>query len=142
MLMRFDPSRELERLTHQVGGASRVATMPMDAYRHGDQVVVHIDLPGVDRDAIELSIEKDVLTIQAERAMTRGEGEDWLVAERPQGSFSRQLFLGQGLEANALEAHYDQGVLTITVPVAEAAKPRKVEITSGGRRSIDSGAGA
>ncbi len=143
MLMRFDPFRELERLTQPVGWSGRVPTMPLDAYRHGDQVVVQIDLPGVDRDAIELSVEKDVLTVQAERAITRGEGEDWLIAERPQGRFSRQLFLGQGLDADALEAHYDHGVLTITVPVAEAAKPRKVQITSGDQqRSLGTGQAA
>ena len=135
MLMRFDPLRELERLTQQVGG-SRPVTMPMDAYRHGDQVVVHFDLPGVDRDSIELSVEKDVLTVRAERAVARGEGEDWLVAERPQGIVSRQLYLGQGLDADSLEAHYDRGVLTVTVGVAEAAKPRRVEITSGDRPAI------
>ena len=141
MLMRFDPFRELERLTQQVGSA-RPLTMPMDAYRHGDQVVVHFDLPGVDRDGIDISVEKDVLTVTAERAVSRGEDEDWLVTERPQGSVSRQLFLGQGLDANSLEAHYDRGVLTITVPVAEAAKPRRVEITSGERPAIDTGAAA
>ena len=142
MLMRFDPFRELERLTQQVRGPSLLPAMPMDAYRRGDQVVVHIDLPGVDQDAIDLSIEKDVLTVQAERAITRGEGEDWLVAERPQGSFSRQLFLGQGLDADALEAHYVHGVLTITVPVAEAAKPRKVQITSGSQQALETGQAA
>ncbi len=142
MLMRFDPFRELDRLTKQVSGPGLLPTMAMDAYRHGDQVVVNFDLPGVDRDAIEVSVEKDVLTVRAERPIARGEGEEWLVAERPRGSFSRQLFLGQGLDADALEAQYDQGVLTVTVPVAEAAKPRRVEISSGGRQAIDTGAAA
>jgi HSP20 family protein len=129
MLMRYDPFRDLERLTQPL--SARVPAMPMDAYRQGGQFVVHFDLPGVDRDSIELSVEKDVLTVNAQRTIARNEGEDWLVAERPQGSFSRQLFLGQGLDTDAIQAHYDQGVLTVTVPVAEAAKPRKVEITSG-----------
>ena len=141
MLMRFDPFRELERLA-ELGDPGRLPTMAMDAYRHGDQVVVNLDLPGVDRDAIELSVEKDVLTVRAERAITPGEGEEWIVAERPRGSFTRQLFLGQGLDADALEAHYDQGVLTITVPVAEAAKPRRVEIASGNGRAVGTGAAA
>jgi HSP20 family protein len=142
MLMRFDPFRELDRLVKQAESPVRLPTMAMDAYRHGDQVVVNIDLPGVDRDAIELRVEKDVLTVRAERAITPGEGEEWIVAERPRGSFTRQLFLGQGLDADALEAHYDQGVLTITVPVAEAAKPRRVEINSGSGRAIGTGAAA
>jgi HSP20 family protein len=141
MLMRLDPFRELERLSQQVGG-SRPLTMAMDAYRHGDQVVVQFDLPGVDRDSIELSVEKDVVTVRAERAVARGEGEDWLVTERPQGSVSRQLFLGQGLDADSLEAHYDRGVLTVTIAVAEAPKPRRVEITTGDRPAIDTGTAA
>ena len=141
MLMRFDPFRELERLTQQKGG-SRQLTMPMDAYRHGDQVIVQFDLPGVDRDSIELSVEKDVLTVRAERAVARAEGEEWLVAERPQGIVSRQLYLGQGLDADSLEAHYDRGVLTVTVAVAEAAKPHRVEITTGDRPAIGTSAAA
>ena len=141
MLMRFDPFRELDRLGQQLGvpGAS---ALPMDAYRHDDQLVVHLDLPGVDPDSIELTVEKNVLTVRAERVIARGEGDEWLVAERPQGSFSRQLFLGESLDADAMEAHYEQGVLTITIPVAEAAKPRKVEVTSGQRQAIEAGSTA
>ncbi len=137
MLMRFDPFREVERLTQRLGGGGRTPVLPMDAYRHGDQLVAHFDLPGVDPDSIEVTVERNVLTVRAERAIARGEGEEWLVAERPQGSYSRQVFLGEGLDADALEARYDQGVLTLTLPVAEAAKPRKVEVTSGHRQSID-----
>ena len=140
MLMRFDPFREVERLTQQLG-VGRLPTLPMDAYRRGDQLVAHFDLPGVDPDSIEVTVEKNVLTVRAERAIDRGEGE-WLVAERPQGSFSRQVFLGEGLDADALEAHYDQGVLTLAVPVAEAAKPRKIEVTSGHHQAIDAGSAA
>ena len=142
MLMRFDPFRDLERLTQQLDTPGRAPAMAMDAYRGGDQLVVHFDLPGVDPDAIEVTVEKNVLTVRAERTIARGEGQEWLVAERPQGSFSRQLFLGESLDADALEAHYDKGVLTITVPVAEAAKPHKIQVTSGSRQAIDTGSTA
>jgi HSP20 family protein len=132
MLIRFDPFRDLDRLTQQMwGDLSEAAVMPMDAYRHGDHFVVHFDLPGVDPASIEVTVEKNVLTVRAERSWKRGEDDQILVNERPQGSFSRQLFLGEGLDTERIEASYDNGVLTLTVPVAEEARPRKVEITSG-----------
>ncbi len=138
MLMRFDPFRELDRLASSLGTAGRPVAMPMDAYRHGDQFVVHLDLPGVDPGSIDLTIEKNTLTVSAERSWQAEEGQDVLVSERPQGRFSRQLFLGESLDPDRIEAHYDQGVLTVTVPVAEQAKPRKVEITSGnGAKAIE-----
>jgi HSP20 family protein len=130
MLMRFDPFRELDRLTQQTWGSTR-SVMPMDAYRNGDQFLVHFDLPGVDPGSIELTVEKNVLTVQAHRKFERNNGEEWLVAERPQGSFSRQIFLGDSLDVDRIAANYDQGVLTLTIPVAEQAKPRKVEVNSG-----------
>ncbi len=133
MLMRYDPFRDFDRLAQQLsGGTGRQPAMPMDAYRHGDRFQVHFDLPGVDPSSIELTVEKNVLTVTAERTWQRGEDVEVLVAERPQGRFSRQLFLGEGLNPDGIEANYDQGVLSLTVPVAEQAKPRKVEITSGG----------
>ena len=132
MLMRFDPFRELDRLTEQTWSGARLPAMPMDAYRRGDHFVVHFDLPGVDPSSIDLTVEKNVLTVSAERHWEPAEGNQVVVAERPQGRFSRQLFLGEGLDADHIEASYDQGVLTVTLPVAEAAKPRKVEITAGG----------
>ena len=131
MLMRFDPFRELDRLAQQTVGSSRPPAMAMDAYRHGDSFVVHFDLPGVDASSIDLTVEKNVLTVTAERRWQPTEGDEVVVAERPQGSFSRQLFLGEGLNPERVEARYDNGVLTITVPVAEQAKPRKVEINAG-----------
>ena len=131
MLMRFEPFREIDRLT-QLWGQGRQAVMPMDAYRQGERFVVHLDVPGVDPSSIELTVEKNVLTVHAERRSARAEDSEWLVNERPQGSFSRQLFLGEGLDTDNIDASYDHGVLTVTVPVAEAAKPRKVEITAGG----------
>jgi len=144
MLMRFDPFRELDRLTQQVWGPTQGRVgMPMDAYRHDDRFIVHFDLPGVDPDSIDLTVERNVLTIQAQRSWQRGEGEEWLAAERPQGTFSRQLFLGEALDVDHLEANYDNGVLTLTIPVAEQAKPRKVEIASGGgRKAIEADSSA
>ena len=137
MLMRFDPFRELDRLTQQTG--ERTPVMPMDAYRSGDQFVIHLDIPGVDPSSIDLTVEDNVLTVSAERSWQSDEGQQIVVTERPYGRFSRQLFLGEGLDADRIEAHSDNGVLTVTVPVAERAKPRKVEIGSGdsGRQAID-----
>ena len=130
MLMRFDPFRELDRLT-QPTWSGRAPAMPMDAYRDGDRFVIHVDLPGVDASSIDLTVEKNVLSISAERRWERSEGLEVVVNERPQGSFNRQLFLGEGLDADGISAAYDHGVLTVTVPVAEQAKPRKVAISSG-----------
>lgn len=131
MLMRFDPFRDLDRLTQQLwntGTGTAPKAMPMDAYRRGDRFVVHFDLPGVDPDQIELTVEKNVLTVGAERRWERQEDDEPVAAERPQGHFTRQLFLGETLDADHIEASYDNGVLTPTIPVAEAAKPRRVEI--------------
>ncbi len=132
MLMRFDPLREFDRLVQQ---NARPPVMPMDAYRHDDRFVVHLDVPGVDPASIDLTVEKNVLSVSAERRWQPGEGDEVLVSERPQGSFSRQLFLGEGLDPDGIEAHYDNGVLSLTVPVAEQAKPRRVEISGGGGKS-------
>ena len=132
MLMRFDPFRELDRLVQQGwNGDQRTGAMPMDAYRRGDSFIVQFDLPGVDSESIELTVEKNVLTVKAERTWTRTEGDEIVVAERPHGSFTRQLFLGESLDPDRIEAHYDAGVLTLTVPVAERAKPRKLSVTAG-----------
>jgi len=136
MLMRTDPFRELDRLTQQVFGNapgtwSRPTAMPMDAYRAGDEFVVHFDLPGVSADSIELDVERNVLTVKAERRpTTAGEDVEMQVAERPLGVFSRQLFLGDTLDSEHIAASYDAGVLTLRIPVAERAKPRKIEISS------------
>jgi HSP20 family protein len=132
MLMRFDPFRELDRVTQQLWSGTRPAVMPMDAYRHGEEFVVNFDIPGVDPDSIDLTVEKNVLTVTAQRSWQPAEGVQVLANERPQGSFSRQLFLGESLDTERISANYNNGVLTLTIPVAEAAKPRKVEIASGG----------
>lgn len=139
MLMRFDPFRELDRLTQRTWENQQPAVMAMDAYRQGDHFRVHLDVPGVDPSSIDLTVEKNVLTVRAERSWQPAEDQEVVVAERPQGSFTRQLFLGDGLDPERIEASYDNGVLTVTVPVAEQAKPRKVEITGGGSapKSID-----
>lgn len=132
MLMRFDPFRELDRLTQPGWVTGRTPTMPMDAYRDGDHFYVHLDLPGVDPDSIDLTVEKNVLTVSAERRWSRDDGAQVVVAERPQGSFTRQLFLGEGLDPDQIDARYEHGVLTIAIPVAEQAKPRKVAVSTGG----------
>jgi HSP20 family protein len=138
MLMRTDSFRELDRFTQQLFGQngtwSRPAVMPMDAYRDGEQYVVHFDLPGLDPSSVDLNVERNVLTVKAERIPSYGEDVELQVAERPRGVFSRQLFLGDTLDADRVEASYDAGVLTLRIPVAEKAKPRKIEI-AGGRRS-------
>ena len=129
MLMRTDPFRELDRFAAQVlGTPARPAAMPIDAYRHGDVFVVELDVPGVDPASIELTVERNVLTIKAERQGTRGAEGELLIGERTHGTFSRQLFLGDTLDADHLTADCRDGVLTIRVPVAERAKPRRVEI--------------
>jgi len=135
MLMRTDPFRELDRLTQQVLGSagtwSRPTAMPMDAYRAGDEFVVAFDLPGVSADAIELDVERNVLTVKAERRPTiTGDNAEMQVAERPLGVFSRQLFLGDTLDTERIQAAYDAGVLTLRIPVLEKAKPRKIAITN------------
>jgi HSP20 family protein len=129
MLMRTDPFRDFDRLAQQVlGTPARPAAMPIDAYRHGDEFVVEFDLPGVDTGSIDLVVEKNVLTVHAQRQRTALDGVELLVSERPQGTFSRQLFLGEGLDTERIDASYADGVLTLRLPVAEKAKPRRVPI--------------
>ncbi|MFJ9146937.1 Hsp20/alpha crystallin family protein [Streptomyces sp. NPDC102270] len=139
MLMRTDPFREFDRLAQQVlGSTARPAAMAMDAYRSGDEFVVHFDLPGVDPETIELDVERNVLNVRAERRIPAPEGAEMIVAERPTGSFTRQLFLGDTLDTERIDASYDAGVLTLRIPVAEQAKPRRIQITGGdsGRKEI------
>jgi HSP20 family protein len=128
MLMRYDPYRYAESW---FGGRSRTPWMPMDAVRHADHVELRFDLPGVAPDTIEVAVERNVLTVQAARHWAPADEDQVLARERPQGTFRRQVVLGDTLDADRLEAHYDQGVLTLRVPVAEQAKPHKVEIQVG-----------
>jgi HSP20 family protein len=133
---------EFDRLTQQaLGTRFRPSAMPMDAYRQGDAFVVHFDLPGVDHSSIDLTVEKNVLAVTAERRWEAGDDVQIVASERPQGTFNRQLFLGEGLDAERVDASYENGVLTVTIPVAEQAKPRKVEVTAGsGARAIETSA--
>jgi HSP20 family protein len=135
MLMRTDPFREFDRLAQQVfGSATRPAAMAMDAYRAGDDFIVHFDIPGVDPETIELDVERNVLNVRAERRSPAPEGAELIAAERPTGAFTRQLFLGETLDTDRIDASYDSGVLTLRIPVAEAAKPRRIEISGGNDR--------
>jgi HSP20 family protein len=142
MLMRTDPFREFDRLTQQaLGTRFRPSAMPMDAYRQGDQFVVNFDLPGVDPASVDLTVEKNVLSVSAERRWDAADDIQVVASERPQGTFNRQLFLGEGLDPEKVEASYENGVLTVTIPVAEQAKPRKVEISAGtGAKTIEASA--
>jgi HSP20 family protein len=131
MLMRTDPFRDFDRLAQQVFGAgttSRPAVMPMDAWREGDTFVIEFDLPGVRPESVDIDVERNVLTLKAERPPRNGDWE-MLAAERPTGLFSRQLVLGDNLDLEQVSASYDSGVLRLQVPVAEKAKPRKIEVT-------------
>ena len=129
MLMRTDPFRDLDRFASQVlGTPGRPVAMPIDAYRHGDVFVVELDVPGIEPSSIDLTVEKNVLTVKADRQRTGGADGDLLIGERTFGSYSRQLFLGDTLDADHLTAECHNGVLTIRVPVAERAKPRRVDI--------------
>lgn len=133
MLMRTDPFRDLDRLTQQVFGTdgtlARPSVMPMDAWRDGDTFQVEFDLPGVEVDSIDLDVERNVVTVKAERP-ARASDAELLAAERPRGVFSRQLILGDNLDTQNISASYDGGVLTLRIPVAEQAKPRKITISS------------
>jgi HSP20 family protein len=132
MLLRTtDPFRDFDRLTQQIlGTTNRPAVMPMDAWREGDRFVIEFDLPGVARDSIDLDVERNVLTVRAERVARNGDWEA-LASERPKGVFSRQLVLGDNLDLDRIEAAYADGVLRLVVPVAERAKPRRIEIGAG-----------
>ncbi len=127
--LRFDPFRDFDRLAAEVLGAARTPSlMPMDCLRTGDQFVVRFDLPGIDSDSLEVSAENQTLTVRAERTRHDPDGSAYLVSERPSGTYSRQLVLGDGLAVDDIKAEYRDGVLTLTIPVAEQAKPRKIEI--------------
>jgi HSP20 family protein len=138
MLMRTDPFRDIDRFTQQVlGTAARPAAMPMDAWREGEEFVVEFDLPGISEDSLELDIERNVVTVRAQRPDVDS-GREMLATERPRGVFSRQLVLGDNLDTDKIAASYDGGVLRLRIPVAERAKPRKIAIGhSNGHKVID-----
>ncbi len=137
MLLRFDPFRELDRLSEELdrmGDRPRTgpAPMPMDAVRRGNHVVAHLDVPGVRPEDVDVTVERNVLTVTATRQRDVGEDDETLVGERRHGTLRRQLLLGETLDPNRVEADVTDGVLTIRIPVAETAKPRKVEVGTGG----------
>jgi HSP20 family protein len=128
-IMHFDPFRDLDRLTQELFGANRaLRAIPMEAYRRGDTFYIHFDLPGVNPGEVEVTAERNVVSVRASRESPRQEGDELVVDERPHGSFSRQIILGENLDAERMQASYDQGVLTLMIPVAEQAKPRRVEV--------------
>ncbi|QYJ04009.1 Hsp20/alpha crystallin family protein [Nocardioides panacisoli] len=138
MLIRTtDPFRDFDRLANQLlGGATgttnRPSVMPMDAWREGEDFVLEFDLPGVSAESIDIDVERNVLTVRAERVAGNGDWER-LASERPHGQFSRQLVLGDNLDLDRIDASYDAGVLRLVVPVAEKAKPRKIEVSGGAK---------
>jgi len=144
MAMFFDPFQELDRLTGALyrRAASGLA-MPVDLYREGDHFVLNADLPGVDPGSVDVSVDGQTLTLRAERTLRGMEGVEWLTRERPDAAFVRQFTLGDGIDANGISAHYTNGVLSVVIPVAEQAKPRKIAVGTGqaasGQRSVEAG---
>lgn len=131
MLVRTDPFRQFDRLAEQVfGTVARPAAMPMDAWRDGHDFVVEFDLPGIEPDSIDLDVERNVLTVRAERKPSTGPEVELVASERPRGVFSRQVILGDTLDPERIEAAYNSGVLRLTIPIAEKAKPRKIAIST------------
>ncbi len=138
-LLRYDPFREIDRMVDQAINQARRPSFPMDAYRHGETVVVHFDLPGVDPNSIDIEFERQALTVTAERSWRPIEGDQLLAAERVHGKFQRQILLGDGLDTERLHATYEHGVLTVTIPVAERAKPRKITVEVPNSTPLDAG---
>jgi HSP20 family protein len=133
-MLRFDPFRDLDRVTEQLlgtadGSARLPRFMPMDLYRTGDHFVLHADLPGVDPGTVDVSVDSGTLTIKAERSSRTEDSVSWLASERPTGTYMRQLTLGEGIDPDGIEATFTHGVLTLTIPVAERAKPRRIEVS-------------
>ena len=134
MLMRFDPIRDLDRVVEELTGASARGprTFPMDAYRRGDEVVLLFDLPGVDPESIDLTVDQHVLRVRAQRELQAEEGVETIASERPRGAFIRRVFLGDTLDTERVSADYHDGVLRLTIPISERAKPRKIEVAANG----------
>jgi HSP20 family protein len=145
MLIRFDPFREVDRFADEVWGKrpQRGSSMPIDLQRSGDEFVALFDLPGVSPESIEITADKHVLTVKAERTSTRIEGTETLLTERRTGTFTRQLRLGVGVDYERVTANYEDGVLRVTIPVAEQAKPHRVQVSvTPAPTAIDSGSDA
>ncbi|MFG2342015.1 Hsp20/alpha crystallin family protein [Streptomyces yangpuensis] len=144
MLMRTDPFREMDRIVQQLSGTSgtwsKPSVMPMDAYREGDVYVIAFDLPGVSPEAIDVDVERNMLTVKAERRpAAKADSVQMELSERPLGVFSRQLMLADTLDTERIEADYDAGVLTLRIPIAERAKPRRISIGGAADRKQISG---
>lgn len=139
LLLQNDSFRDINAWFDQLAGRTGNGQwpMPMDAYKRGDDLWVHIDLPGVAADSLEIDVERNVLTVTAQRNWQRQDGDQVYLAERHRGSFRRQVHLGDGLDAERIEADYHDGVLTLRIPVAEQAKPRKININTSGQRAIE-----
>jgi HSP20 family protein len=136
----YDPFNLVDELrTRALSGGRTPLSFPMDAYRRGDQFLVHLDLPGVNPDSVDVSVENQVLTVTAERRFERHEGDEFLVSERPEGRFSRQLRLGSTIDTDNIAATYADGVLTLTLPVSERAKPRQIQVGRGDSTTIEGG---
>ncbi|GAA2852059.1 heat-shock protein Hsp20 [Actinoplanes cyaneus] len=135
MVLTFDPFREFDRLAGQMmSGSAAGLAMPMDLYRSGEHFVLHCDLAGVDPGSVQIDVDRRVLTIRAERSARTDDDVQWLRRERPTGTFERRITLGDGLDLDKIAATWQDGVLTLTIPVAEAAKPRRIAITTSDRR--------
>jgi HSP20 family protein len=135
MLLRFDPFRDFDRLANEVMNSTRTPQMmPMDCYRSGDVFTLEFDLPGIDVDSLDVTAENNTLTVRAERRPHAPEDAKYLVSERANGAYSRQLVLGEGLSLDEVSADYRDGVLTVTIPVAEQAKPRRIDVARGDTR--------
>jgi HSP20 family protein len=145
MLMRFDPFRDLDRIADELNaGRTAPRTFPMDAYRRGEEIRLLFDLPGVDPQSIDLTVDQNVLTVQAERRPEREEGDEVLAAERPTGTYARRVLLGDTLDTDRIAAEYRNGVLQLTIPISERAKPKKIEVAANGheaRQPVGAGAG-
>lgn len=132
MAMRFDPFHELDRVAGALlNGRQNLRLMPMDLYREGDHYILNADLPGIDPGSVDVDVDGQLLTIRAERTLAEKDGVQWLTRERESGTFVRQLNLGQGLDLDAISAQYQNGVLSVTIPVSEKAKPRRIQIQTG-----------
>ena len=138
MAMNFDPFRDLDRVAGALLETRQgPRLMPMDLYREGDVYILSADMPGIDPGSVDVDVDGQLLTIRAERTLSNHEGVKWLTRERQAGSFLRQLNLGQGIDIEGITASYDNGVLSVTIPVSEKAKPRKVQVTSNGAAQRD-----
>ncbi|GAA1963520.1 Hsp20/alpha crystallin family protein [Microbacterium deminutum] len=132
----YDPFRDLDRLASTLFDARRgPRRMPMDLYRDGDHYVLTADLPGVDPGSVDIDVDGQLLTIRAERTLTSGEGVKWITREREAATFVRQLNLGQGIDTDMISASYDSGVLSVTIPVSEKARPRRIEVAGSASKS-------